>query len=87
MGIAVPPVETNAPLVIDSDAVLPSPIAPQLFQSVAGRTPKVRERLGTVQDEQFPQHDPMQRWREASPRLTGEQTLRLAIREAPNHEG
>ncbi len=36
-GAVFPPSEANSPLIIDSDAVLPSPISGKLLQSVAGR--------------------------------------------------
>jgi hypothetical protein len=53
VGVAVAPGETDAPLVIDADAVLPCPVATQSFQPVARRRPEVIKRCGGVQHEQF----------------------------------
>jgi len=39
--IAIDPFETNPPLVIDTDAVLPRPVAAKLLQPVGGRNAKI----------------------------------------------
>ena len=41
--IAAVPGETNAPLIVDPDTHLPLPIAPQLFQPIAGRIAQIVE--------------------------------------------
>jgi hypothetical protein len=52
--VAVAPAEADAPLGIDSYAVLPFPVSRQGFQTVRRRNPKVRKRPGIVQHPQFP---------------------------------
>jgi len=39
--IAIDPFKTNPPLVIDTDAVLPRPVAAKLLQPVGGRNAKI----------------------------------------------
>jgi uncharacterized protein YcnI len=47
LGMAIDPNKANAPLVVDADAVLPSTVAAQSFQPVAGwYTQKVKTRRG-----------------------------------------
>lgn len=58
VGVAVPPGETNPPLVIDADTVLPSAIATQFFQAVAGRDAKVVECLRRVDRDKLAEHRP-----------------------------
>jgi hypothetical protein len=36
VGIAVAPFETDAPLIVDANAVLPFPIAPKQLQAILG---------------------------------------------------
>lgn len=47
-GIAVAPDETDAPLIVDANAVLPDSAASKGFQSVAGRDPQVVEAASSV---------------------------------------
>ena len=49
VGIPITPDETNSPLVIDADAVLPSPVAVQGFQPVSRWHAQVLQRPSTVQ--------------------------------------
>ena len=41
IGIPLAPVESDAPTVIDADAVLALPIPGQLLKTIAGRDPQV----------------------------------------------
>src|SRR4051794_26962665 len=47
-GIPVDPAEADPPLVIDTDAVLPAPIALKCFERIARRRAKLFERLDGV---------------------------------------
>jgi hypothetical protein len=47
----VGPHKADAPLVVDSDAVLPGAVAGQWFQSVAADDSKIVERLGRVESD------------------------------------
>lgn len=48
------PDEADPPLVVDSNAVLSSPIASQAFQPVPGRAPQIPQDIRRVQEEQLP---------------------------------
>jgi len=59
IGISVVPDEADAPLVIDSDAVLTRPVAAQLLQSTAGRSRQVTQFLCTVELTQLALRGPL----------------------------
>jgi hypothetical protein len=44
------PTETNAPLLVDPNGILPFPITPQRFQPVRVENGQVRERLGGIEN-------------------------------------
>jgi hypothetical protein len=48
VGIFLSPLETDSPLVINPNAVLPRTISRELFQPVRGRNPKILKRYGTI---------------------------------------
>jgi hypothetical protein len=52
-SVAIGPFETDAPLVVDSDAVLTFPVAGEFFEAVPGRHPKVVYGGGCVEDGEF----------------------------------
>jgi len=52
--IPILPAEAHTPLVIDADAVLPLPFAPQSLQSVSWGNPEVLQRTGAMQIQEFP---------------------------------
>jgi hypothetical protein len=52
-GAAGTPGETEAPLVVDADAVLAGAVADQLLQAVAGGYPQVVDALGGVDENEF----------------------------------
>ena len=52
-GIAITQGETNAPLRVDANAMLPKPVPAQNFQPVAGRDPQVIEVTSRVNRDQF----------------------------------
>jgi len=55
MGVSVAPAEANAPLVVDSNAVLPSPISRHLLWPVPRGSPQISEVACRVENQQFPQ--------------------------------
>ncbi len=57
-GICARPAETDPPLIVDPDTVLPGAIAFELLQSVTGRHAEIVERLGGIDGHEFAQHDP-----------------------------
>jgi hypothetical protein len=52
-----PPFEADAPLLIDTDAVLPGPIPCEWFQAVGRRYAKIIQRLRVIQHPQLPSGD------------------------------
>ena len=64
-GIRAGPAETDPPLVVDPNAVLPGAIAFELLQPVAGRHAEVIERFGGIQGDEFPEHRPSEIGRKA----------------------
>jgi hypothetical protein len=85
--IAGVPPETDAPLVIDPNAVLARSVAHQLLQPVARRDPEVGEFHGGVQLPQLPQGDPLQGDRQTPYGLPVEQASRIPVTEASDHRG
>jgi len=74
VGAITHPSKTDAPLVVDSHAVLPHPITFQFFQAIAGRRQQVLEVGGTVEHREFPfSHIP--KTGELSDRFPGKQVL------------
>ena len=59
VGAAVPPLEADAPLIIDPDAVLPVAVSRELFEPVRCWNPQIEERLAAVQHAEFPQRNPL----------------------------
>jgi hypothetical protein len=55
VGIPVSPLETDAPLIIDTNAMLAQPIAYQFFQAIGWRASQVLQRSGVVEHAQFTQ--------------------------------
>src|SRR5258708_9322421 len=53
IGVAVSPHKADAPLIVDADAVLAGPVAPQCLQVVSGRHPQVRNGGCGVEHSQF----------------------------------
>lgn len=85
--VAFTPPEAEAPLIVDADAVLTLTRAPQFFEAIARRHPKVIERHRRVQLSQFPKCDSPDIDTEPANRLPVEETLRVGIVEAANHKG
>src|SRR5713101_2431243 len=80
----VSPSEANSPLIIDSDAVLPTPITAKLFQSVARRHSQVVQIFRAVQHLQLPFDLRLER-PELPRRTASEQLLGVARSKRPDH--
>lgn len=52
-GVVVGKGKADAPLVVDPNAPLPSPVTAELFQPIAWRNPQIFHRLGSVQQREF----------------------------------
>jgi hypothetical protein len=85
VGVAVPPHEANAILIIDSDAVLALALAVQSLQPVSGRHTQIIQRHGGMQQEELLHcpHFQIGGNPSASPRLP--KLLRIRIPEACYH--
>jgi hypothetical protein len=51
---AFSPGKTDSPLIVDSDTVLPLPVADQSLKPISGNRPDVFQFLGVVEHSQFP---------------------------------
>ena len=85
VGVAIPPNEADAILIIDSDAVLAFALAVQSLQPVSGRNIQIIQRHGGMQQEELLQcpHFQIGGNPSASPRLP--KLLRIRIPEACYH--
>ncbi len=59
VGIPVSPHKTNAPLIVDANAVLPFSISLQRFQVIARRRSQIAEFRGDIQLTEFPLPHPL----------------------------
>jgi hypothetical protein len=80
----VPP-EADAPLVVDSDAVLPGAVSDEPLEAVAGWHAQVREVHGRVQLAQLAERHPLDARRETPCRLSLEEPSGFPVPKAPNH--
>src|SRR5690349_12605153 len=55
IGVPVFPSKTNAPLIVDADAVLAGAIARQLLRSIPGESMQVVQGCRGIQDQELPQ--------------------------------
>ena len=85
VGIAITPSKADAPLSVDSDAVLAGAVPSQLLQAIPEWRSQVLEGVGCVQHNKLPQHGVLKRRRKPPHRLPAEETLRVPVREAPNN--
>jgi hypothetical protein len=84
-GIAVPPCEADAILIVDPDAVLPLSVAAQRLQPIARRNQKIREGRGAIESDEAPKGHSSDAG-EFLDSLTPKEPFRLFTPEAPDHE-
>jgi hypothetical protein len=83
--ISAGPAETEAPLVVDADAVLARPVAHQLLETVGRWNTEVEKTSRSVEHEEFPQSDSLEvRWQPADP-LSLEEAFGVDVPEAADH--
>jgi hypothetical protein len=83
--IAVGPTKADAPLIINTNAVLSGPIAAQLFEAIAGWHTQIVQRLGGINRNELAEHDALElRWISAD-RLSAEQPFGVSIAKAFDH--
>lgn len=61
VGVAVPPYETDAPLIVDANTMLPFAIALQCLEAVAGRYAQILKAFCAMQIKQFTPGNPFNR--------------------------
>src|SRR5262245_16279757 len=83
--VAVAPGETDPPLVVDADAVLPGAITAQLLQLIARRDAQVVQDLGRVDCDEFAERDPTQLGRKPAHRLASKEACGVATTETLDH--
>jgi len=85
IGIPAPPFKANSPLIVDADAVKARPVARKFFESIPRRDTKIRQFIGSVQDQKLPERGPLEFWRPPAHRFTGKDPLGVSVAEALDH--
>jgi len=85
VGISTLPFKTDAPLVVDANAVLTLSVARQFLKAVRRRYAQILQDLGSVQDFKPPSGNPLDVLREFARELTIEDSFRFFTREGLNH--
>jgi hypothetical protein len=78
------PLEADAPLVVDPNAVLPAPVALEGLKPVCGRDPKVVQPRCCIELQQLAPSDTFKTGK-CPDELVVEQPLRVLVGEAPDH--
>ncbi len=84
-GIAVPPYEADAVLMVDADAVLSFSAAAQRFKPVARWHQEIGRSLGAIESNEAPERHRSDSGKFLDP-LAFEQPFRLLRPEAPDHQ-
>jgi hypothetical protein len=79
------PLEAKPPPVVDSDAVLSGPVAPQGFQAVAGRGAQIIQAPGLIQQQQLSAGHPLNRRRQPPGAFVRKQALCFMTSKAAYH--
>jgi hypothetical protein len=83
--ISILPLETDAPLIVDANAVLAGTVAFQLLEAIAGWNAEILKGFRGVNRDELPQHGALQLARIAANGLATEQRFRVPIPEALDH--
>lgn len=81
------PNEANSPLVVDTDRMLPVPVALQRFKPVAGRHAEIVESLGNVQQTQFAKRGVLNICRKPPASSAGPDRRGFSVSKADDHSG
>jgi hypothetical protein len=84
-GIAIGPAKTDAPLVIDSNAVLPSTVTAEFLDPITGRDAEILQLDRRVDEAELAEHRAPEVRGIAADRFPLPQARRVAVSEAPNH--
>jgi hypothetical protein len=87
LGASIRPNEADAPLLIDSDAMLAGAIILEGFKLIAGRHSQVAQHLGIVQHSQLPQRGLLDILWQLPAEFATPYPLGLGTPETDDHEG
>jgi hypothetical protein len=85
VGVGAIPVEAHAPLIVDSNAVLPLSITPEFLQAITWWNAQLVERFRRVDGDEFTEHHAPEICRKASDGFAREEPFGITIAERLNH--
>jgi hypothetical protein len=85
MRVAVPPLETDPPLVVDPNAVLAHPLPRELLEPIPGWYSKVLQGVGGIEHYEFSQRNSLQTSQKPPCTFTLEDPSRFGTPKAPDH--
>jgi hypothetical protein len=85
VGIPTVPFKTDAPLVVNANAVLTLSVARQFLEAIRQRYAQILQDLGSVQNLKPPSGNPLDILREFTRELTIEDSFRFLTREGLDH--
>jgi len=86
MRRAVFPAKAHPPLLIDTNAMVPSPIALELLEAIPKRHPKFIQRDCGIEQQQLAEHDAPQCGWKSPHRLSIKQSFSIAVGETGDHD-
>lgn len=86
MSVRACPSKAHAPLIVDSNTVLPGAIAFQLLQSIPRWHAQVLELFGSIDKQELTKHRALELCRKAARRLATKEPRGVAIAKAANHQ-
>jgi len=85
MRVGSEPAEADAPLIVDSDAVLASPVPGEFLKAVRRRDAKVEEAGCGIKHDEFAKGNSLKVKRHSANPLPFEETLGVSIAETADH--
>jgi len=79
------PAEADAPLIVDSDAVLASPVPGELLKAVRGRDAEIEEAGRGIEHDEFAKGNSLKVRRHSANPLPFEKTLGVGVAKAADH--
>ena len=80
------PAEADAPLIVDSDAVLASPVSGELLKAIRGRDAEVEEAGRGIKHDEFAKGNSLKVRRHSANPLPFEKALGVGVAKAADHE-
>ena len=85
MRVSSEPAETDAPLIVDSDAVLASPVPGEFLKTVRRRDAEVEEARRGIKHDQFSEGNSLKVRRHSANPLPFEKALGVGVAKAADH--